>query len=182
MIHLVTGPMFSGKTEELLRLTRRHVRSGRTCFLITYANDNRYSDDDVITSHDKNTMSARKCLSLDSVLEEACQYDVISIDEGQFFEGLPDFCEMLASKGKHVIIAALDATFERKPFKNVINLLPLTEKITKLSAICDLCKNEGHFTFRLSNATQEELIGGSGDYIPLCRKCFYMSVKSLKLP
>jgi len=83
----------------------------------------------------------------------------------------------LANKGKIVIIAALDATFQRKPF-DVINLLPLAEKVIKLSAVCVVCSDDAPFTQRLVENSEVELIGGTESYRPVCRKCFIESSKA----
>jgi thymidine kinase len=70
---------------------------------------------------------------------------VVAIDEGQFFANIVDFCEYLADNGVIVLVAALDGTFQRKPFGNIINLLPLAEKVTKLTAVCVYCAKEASF-------------------------------------
>ena len=127
-----------------------------------------------------------------NVIKEAVpyykDYDVIAIDEGQFFSDVKhfnstfvlkfiqvvEFAEYFANNGKIVIVAALDATFQRKPFE-VINLLPLAEKITKLTAVCVVCSADAPFTQRLGGGSQVELIGGTELYRPVCRKCFLQS-------
>lgn len=78
----------------------------------------------------------------------------------------------MANKGKIVIVAALDGTFQRKPFNNVLELVPLAESVTKLNAVCMICFKDAAFTKRLGNQTQIELIGGSDLYISTCRNCF----------
>jgi thymidine kinase len=79
-----------------------------------------------------------------------------------------------ANHGKIVIIAALDSTFERKPFGQILNLLPISEKITKLNAVCVGCGDDASFTKRTSEDKKVELIGGSEMYEPVCRKCFFI--------
>lgn len=74
-------------------------------------------------------------------VSHAQNYDVVGIDEGQFFSDIVDFCEVLANMNKIVVVAALDGTFERKPFGNIINLIPLAEKVSKLNAVCVYCTN-----------------------------------------
>lgn len=76
-------------------------------------------------------------------------YDVVAIDEGQFYPDIVDFCEELANNGTIVMVAALDGTFQRKPFGNIINLLPVAEKVTKLTAVCVYCGSEASFTQRV---------------------------------
>jgi Thymidine kinase len=98
--------------------------------------------------------------------------DVIGIDEGQFYPDLIAFCEDMADEGKHVIVAALDGTYQRKPFGKVLDLIPLAEKVSKLNAVCMVCQSTASFTSRLGSETAVELIGGTDRYISTCRKCF----------
>ena len=100
-------------------------------------------------------------------------YDVVGIDEGQFFEDIIEFCEEAANSGKIVVVAALDGTFERKPFGNIINLIPLAEMVTKLSAVCVYCTREAAFTKRVVENKEVQLIGGAEMYKPVCRVCFF---------
>lgn len=88
------------------------------------------------------------------------EYDVVAIDEGQFYPDIVEFCEDLANLGVIVMVAALDGTFQRKPFGNIINLLPVAEKVTKLTAVCVYCSNEASFTQRVIESEEIELIGG----------------------
>lgn len=86
--------------------------------------------------------------------------------------------ELFANSGKTVIIAALDGTFQRKPF-NVIQLLPIAEKVTKLSAVCAVCtERDAAFTQRLTESSEVELIGGMESYRPVCRKCYMDRIKN----
>jgi len=94
------------------------------------------------------THKALKASKLNDIKTEAIKYDVIGIDEGQFFEDIVEFAEELANRGIVVIIAALDSTFQRKPFGNIINLVPLAEKVYKLTAVCVYCTEPAAFTQR----------------------------------
>lgn len=80
---------------------------------------------------------------------------------------------MIANRGKIVIVAALDGTFQRKPFGKVLNLVPLSESVIKLSAVCVLCQDDAAFSVRLSNETAVEVIGGADKYIAVCRTCYH---------
>lgn len=98
---------------------------------------------------------------------------MIAIDEGQFFPDIVPVCEELANQGKIVLVAALDATFERKPFGNVLSLVPIAEKTEKLSAVCFFCYKEASFTLRTVACQEIELIGGVESYKPACRSCHH---------
>jgi len=173
-IEVIYGPMFSGKSTELLRRVKRNTIAQKKCLLINYAKDNRYSNENVVSTHDKQMMKAMKVNIIEEAVPYFKDYDVIAIDEGQFFSDVVEFAEYFANNGKIVIVAALDATFQRKPF-DVIGLLPIAEKITKLTAVCVVCSADAPFTQRLSGGSQVELIGGTELYRPVCRKCFLQS-------
>lgn len=178
-IEVIYGPMFSGKSSELLRKVRRYQHAKKKSLVINYMHDNRYSSEDVMATHDRyfffyfrQTAKALKTASLNDVKEKAMDYDVVAVDEGQFYPDIVEFCEELADLGIIVLVAALDSTFQRKPFGNIINLLPVAEKVTKLTAVCVYCGNEASFTQRVVESSEVELIGGEESYKPVCRKCF----------
>jgi thymidine kinase len=98
--------------------------------------------------------------------------DVIGIDEGQFFLDVVSFSDYWANKGKVIIVAGLDATFERKPFNKILELIPLSEDICKLNAVCMMCHREASFTKRIGSEKDVELIGGADKYLSTCRRCF----------
>ena len=170
-IQLIIGPMFSGKTEELLRRVKRFTIANKSCIVIKYSKDTRYSSDKLST-HDQRTIDAISMTRLFNLDETILQsVNVIAIDEGQFFVDLVEFSEQQASNGKILIIAALDGTYERKPFDNIAKLIPMTERIDKLTAICN-CGNEASFSERLSFDNRLEVIGGKDKYKASCRACF----------
>ena len=103
---------------------------------------------------------------------------MIGIDEGQFFPDLVEFTEKVANLGKIVIVAALDATFQRKVFGPVLDLIPLAESVVKLTSVCMLCHQSASFTRRLGSEQQVELIGGADKYLSVCRKCFFATPSS----
>ena len=165
--------IYPGKTSELFRRIRRYEYGHKKCFIIKYSSDTRYSEK-CASTHDQIQIPAVACKSLSSVDEkqlESC--DVLAVDEGAFFSDIVQFCEFWANKGKIVLVAALDATYERKPFENIANLIPLAENVTKLSAVCTQCGREASFSKRTSNETGLEVIGGADKYIAACRKCFF---------
>ncbi|RNA40085.1 Thymidine cytosolic [Brachionus plicatilis] len=173
-IQLILGPMFSGKTTELIRRMRRYETANHKCMVIKYEKDNRYDDTDAISTHDKHMYSANvktSCL-LDQEFS-ALKYSVIGIDEGQFYKDVVEFCEKMANMGKIVIVAALDGTYQRKGFGSILELVPLAESIVKLTAVCMYCYNDAAFTKRKGNETQIELIGGKESYLAVCRTCYF---------
>lgn len=170
-IHLIIGCMFSGKTTELLRQINRHKIANKKVLTIKSDLDDRYHKTD-ITSHDKKKGTARAVSTLMPLIDELEQYDVIAIDEGQFFKDLLTFCESAATKlNKKIIVAALDSTFDRKPFTQVTNLVAYAEKVEKLSAICTNCGKEAFFSKRIDNNKEKILIGSNDSYVASCRIC-----------
>lgn len=133
-IELILGPMFSGKTTELLRRIAREYRANRQVLLVKYSKDDRYSSDSV-ASHDRLMMEdilTISCSNLNPIVSFVEKFKntehepiVIGIDEGQFFPDLIEFCEKMAQLGKEIHVAALDGTFERKPFPVIADLIQI---------------------------------------------------------
>lgn len=137
-IQLVCGPMFSGKTSELIRRVRRLEHAGLRCLVIKYKNDTRYHEDNVST-HDRHMLPAVACTTLSEAEEQLAGCDVVGVDEGQFFPDLVAFTERAANAGKVVIVAALDGTYQRQPFGAVCDLMARCEHVVKLTAVCTTC-------------------------------------------
>lgn len=139
--------------------------------LIKYAKDVRYTTNGVST-HDRYSMDAVTANLLSDVYQDALNHQVIGIDEGQFFPDVVDFCEILANNGKIVIVAALDGTFQRKAFGNILNLVPLAENVVKLNAVCMECYRDASYTKRRGAEKEVEVIGGADKYQAVCRTCY----------
>ncbi|KAM8943802.1 thymidine kinase, cytosolic isoform 1-T1 [Lycaon pictus] len=165
-IQVILGPMFSGKSTELMRRVRRFQIAQYKCLVIKYAKDTRYSNS--FSTHDRNTMEALPACLLRDVAQEALGVAVIGIDEGQFFPDIVEFSETMANAGKTVIVAALDGTFQRKAFGTILNLVPLAESVVKLTAVCMECFREAAYTKRLGSEKEVAspacpcLLGGGG--------------------
>eukprot|EP00796_Vickermania_ingenoplastis_P010067 gene10067-7037_t len=172
-IELIIGPMFAGKTTELMRRIRREIYARRSCFVIKYVKDTRYSAE-AVASHDQAKLKVHAAVSrLCDVGDTWEQFDVIGIDEGQFFPDLLPFASRAADAGKTVIVSALDGDYRRQPFGQVCSLVPYCETIDKLTAVCMVChKCPGSFTRRTINSDEQELIGGAEMYVAACRDCF----------
>ena len=172
-IQLIIGPMFSGKSTELMKRINRYAQANKKHTIIKYAGDTRYSSfDEKVYSHDGNTMPAITAWNLadvpDAILQDS---HVIGIDEGQFFSDTEKFADLWANQGKIVVVAALDATHERKPFGDILNLLPKCEYIDKLTAVCVHCDGDASFSERFTSEIKTIVIGGSKKYRAVCRNC-----------
>ncbi|RLN48305.1 hypothetical protein BBJ29_001534 [Phytophthora kernoviae] len=145
-LQLIIGPMFSGKSTELIRRIRRYQHAKLECIIVKYLFDTRHSEE-MLSTHDKVLVEAMPVQTLADVRSCLDDYEVIGIDEGQFYPDLVEFCQDAANMGKVVVVAALDGTFERKGFQNVIELIPSAEQVIKLNAICASCgQDAGHFS------------------------------------
>ena len=167
-IEVIVGPMFAGKTTELLRRIDRAELARRRVCIMKYAKDQRYSAEKVST-HDYSMHDAIPCAELMPHIETCRAYDVIGIDEGQFFPDLVPFCDELANNGKTVIVAALDGDFQRKSFGHVLELLSKCESLTKLTAVCRVTGGDACYTKRTVQSTELELIGGAEAYTAASR-------------
>jgi len=180
-IQLILGPMFSGKSTELIRRLKRYQVAKYDVLIVKYAKDVRY-DELGIATHDRQTLPAVAATKLTDLTEKAKDFDVIGIDEGQFFPDVA-WAEEMANIGKVVLIAALDGTYQRKPFYNIMELIPLAESVSKLNAVCMNCFREAAFTKRTTDEDSLEVIGGADKYMAACRTCYKLEdVKEANSP
>jgi thymidine kinase len=173
-LELILGPMFSGKTSKLLEIYKQCSFCNIPVAVINHSFDTRYHDS-LLFTHDKIMIP---CTQTTNLMEDYCQdainkSSVILINEGQFFNDLYDSVLQMLKQGKRIYIAGLDGDFERKPFGDILRLIPLCDDIIKLKSLCSLCKDGtlGIFTHRLTLEKEQTLIG-SDNYIPVCRKCY----------
>ena len=172
-IEVVTGSMFSGKSEELIRRLRRAQIARQKVQIFKPLVDDRYGDDHIV-SHSDMRIASRAVRSSDELLQLVDDdTEVIGIDEGQFFDmNLPAVCNALADRGKRVIVAGLDQDYLGRPFEPMPQLLAIAEYITKTLAICVVCGNPANHTQRLVVSSDRVLVGASGLYEARCRHCF----------
>lgn len=171
-IEVITGCMFSGKTEELIRRLKRARFANQTFEVFNSMIDTR-SRTNRIQSHDDTSITSHTAANAIEILKKTSYPEVIGIDEGQFFDKeLPDVCMTLAGKGIRVIIAGLDMDYQGRPFGPVPYLMAIAESVTKLHAICLQCGNPALFSHRKKNVKNQVVVGASELYEPLCRKCF----------
>lgn len=181
-IEVVCGPMFSGKTEELLRRVRRAQIAHQPTVIFKPATDTRYQKDHV-TSHDQNALPSVTVGSSRAIVEylaaQPRPVTVVAIDEAQFFDaGLPQVCVLLANNGIRVIAAGLDLDFKGIPFGCMPELLALAEEVTKLHAVCMETGRPAHFSHRIAGGDRTIEVGEKDLYIPLTRQAFVEARKN----
>lgn len=179
-IEIITGSMFSGKTEELIRRLKRANFANLRVEIFKPIIDIRYSQREVV-SHDSNAIFSTPVESASNIILMANDVDVIGIDEAQFFDnGLVEVCNNLANSGIRVIVAGLDMDFKGNPFGPIPALISIAEYVTKVHAICMKCGNLAHYSYRKSDADKVVLLGEKDIYEPLCRSCFVSAMKKNK--
>ena len=197
-LELILGPMFSGKTSRIVEIYKQCEFCNISVVVINHTIDNRY-DDELLSTHDKVKIPCIKTERLSYVCSDSINIgpnlhmderdlnsiphvqqkiklatsDVILINEGQFFEDLYEVVVEMLKQNKKIYICGLDGDFERKKFGQILDLIPLCDKVTKLTSLCSLCKNgtPGIFSMRLTHETDQTVVG-SDNYIPVCRKCY----------
>jgi thymidine kinase len=172
-IEVICGPMFSGKSEELIRRLRRARIARKRVQVFKPALDNRYSVDEIV-SHGDQRMDSEVVASAKEMLAKLdWRTQVIGIDEANFFgSDLIEITAQLADTGKQVIVAGLDTDFLGRPFSPTPELLCLAESITKTLAICMRCGNPAKHTQRLVESDDLIVVGAAGMYEARCRRCF----------
>lgn len=174
-LEVILGSMFSGKTSRLVEIYKQCIFCNIPVIVLNHCIDNRY-DDELLSTHDKIKIPCIKTENLTQILNNDSLMsisEVILINEGQFFSDLYNCVEKMLSLGKQIYVCGLDGDFERKKFGQILDLIPLCDKVTKLTSLCSVCKNgkPGIFSKRISNETEQTLVG-SDNYIPVCRKCY----------
>ena len=171
-IEVITGSMFSGKTEELIRRLRRARFAKQEVEIFKPRIEVRYSVEEVF-SHDENAIHSTPVDSSANILLLASGVKVVGIDEAQFFDdGLIDVCNQLADSGVRVIVAGLDMDYKGVPFGPMPGLISIAEYVTKVHAICVRCGNLANYTHRLSDDDKLIVLGETDIYEPLCRVCY----------
>ena len=176
---VISGPMFSNKSGELIRLATVHRIAGRRVGIFKHSLDDRYEGAAHISTHGGQSAEAEPVGSSASICLLATSYEVIAIDEAQFFdEGLTGVCAQLVEAGVTVFVAGLDRNFKGEPFGPMAELMALADDVMKLRAVCMKCRSlEGSMTQRLiegkpaSRSSPVILIGAAEAYEARCRNC-----------
>jgi thymidine kinase len=191
-LELLIGPMFAGKSSAIQSIVRRHQALGWSVCVVTHSMDTRYSTEPAVVNHDKQVMPALATEKLMPILDHASYASsrLVVIEEAQFFGDLVPFVQAVVDRDcKHCVVVGLDGDAERRPFGRVLDLIPFADRVTKLTAMCRLCKDGTPAIFThayaadaiVSNAEGKPCVGADERYVPMCRK-HYLAAKHSVFP
>jgi thymidine kinase len=166
-LELILGSMYSGKSTELMRRVNRLTSIGMRCLVVNHTNDKRPG----VQNHDGQRLEAIKTTEL--LLVGTGQYNVVAIDEGQFFSNLRVAVTLMVEHGKHVIVAGLNGDFQRQKFGEILDLVPYADDVTFKRALCARCRHpsrQASFTKRLDDA--RDVVSVDSTHIAVCRQCW----------
>ena len=171
---ILMGCMFAQKTTERLRRIRRYEAIGYKVLVVNYAQDTRYGTHQIV-SHDRTSCDATTVLTLSEVEAEvrSSTYQVVVIDEGQFYGDLYECVTRWAdTTGVHFVVAGLSGDSDRKPFGDLLRLIPMAEEVELLTAFCSVCRDgtTACFSKCIKAKAQQVEIGGADAYVPVCRR------------
>jgi len=171
-IEIICGPMFSGKTEELIRRLVRAQIAKQKVAIFKPSSDDRY-DEDYIVSHNQRKIKSIQVKHSNLILEYREKADVFGIDEAQFFDtSIVDVCRSLANGGKRVVVAGLEKDFQANSFGEMSKIMVDAEYITKVNAICMNCGDPANYSHRISSEKTQVVVGETDKYEALCRRCY----------
>lgn len=170
---VITGPMFAGKTSLLMDMVEDAQKAGKSVVVIKHAVDDRYDRESVVT-HNGRRLKAFRCYTLAEILDQTASYQVIAIDEGQFFNDLTFVVNTQVNSGQEVIVAGLNSGNDRKPFSQMAELVMTAERAIHLSSKC-ACGRDAVFTLRYNYDNPRQFVGGSDMYRSTCRTCYFDS-------
>ena len=186
-LKIILGPMFSGKTTYLIDVYNKNKKLNISTLVVNYSEDTRYHNHKMST-HDQIMVSCvqtkliRPIVDMIKIKDNSSEpYDTILINEGQFFCDLYVNVKNILNMGKNVYVCGLDGDFKMEKFGKILDIIPLANEVEKLKAKCKYCKNNASFTKRISNETDQKVIGSYDKYAPVCRNCHYSKIDKVIL-
>ncbi|MCX7905110.1 MAG: thymidine kinase [Elusimicrobiales bacterium] len=172
-IEVISGSMFSGKTQELIRRLKLAMIAKQKVQIFNSYLDTRYAKEHIV-SHDKIMLKATPVKTASEILKKTeSDTEVVGIDEAHFFDdSIVSVADKLANSGKRVIIAGLDMDWKGRPFMQMAKLMAIAEYVTKNLAICVICASPAHYSQKISSGDNRIEVGASDKYEARCRKCF----------
>jgi thymidine kinase len=178
-LQIYIGPMFAGKSSEILRIVNRYKAIQKQMCILSYSGDNRYTSDDILMNHNSVGVPCIKVDSICAILQnENYRYvfenaSLVIVDEAQFFDELCSFVKYVVEDcHKDLVLVGLDGDANRKPFGDLLECIPLADEVVQLKALCSVCNDgtDALFTFCKQNKAEQVCIGGAELYMPVCRK------------
>lgn len=174
-VEVICGSMFSGKTEELIRRLNRAKIARQKVEIFKPAIDVRYHEANIV-SHNQTAIRSTPVNTSEEILLITSDCEVVGLDEAQFFdEGIVEIVNKLAEQGKRVIVAGLDMDSSGVPFGPMPNLMAIAEYVTKVHAICVVCGDIAHYSYRKVADEQQVLLGEADSYEARCRRCYHLA-------
>jgi thymidine kinase len=174
MLHVIVGCMFAGKTESIIQISRKYRAIDKKVLIVNHSLDSRYSDQHVVMSHNG---TREECLKIDKLENvEYNDFDVIIIEEAQFFPDLLEFFEKCDLVSKIFVVSGLAADFNMKPIGDILLLISRADMVDKINGFCQECKDGtvGPFTKRVNTIDKSVIAIGSNDiYKCVCRRHYY---------
>ena len=172
-VEVITGSMFSGKSEELIRRLRRAQIARQKVQIFKPKVDVRSGKAEIVSHSDMKMASQPVGSAQEILVAVAADTEVVGIDEGQFFDAsLVDVVDQLANRGLRVIVAGLDQDYRGRPFEPMPQLMAVAEYVDKTLAICLRCGAPANRSQRIGHATDRVVVGGADQYEARCRRCF----------
>ena len=174
-LEIILGPMFAGKTTKLIEKYRECIFLMKKVCVINYEEDKRY-DDVKLSSHDLVKIDSTNLKNISDIFsnDEIMKAEIFLINEGQFFPDLYFSVKKLVDElNKTVYVYGLDGDYKREKFGEILDLIPICNKVKKLTALCNMCKDgtKAYFTKRITNEKEQKVIGND-NYIAVCRNCY----------
>ena len=173
-INLFIGPIFSGKSTRLKNSIEKLKNQNFKTILVTYNNKNYIKEEGKLITHDLTKEKALLCENLTEIFIELINYDVIGIDEGQFFSDLLNICDALSRLGKIIFVSALSSNDKMKPYDNVSKLIPFVDKIKLMKTYCFFCHKQAGFNLKVNKSKRKFSERNNEDYKPVCKNCFFI--------
>lgn len=176
-LDIILGPMFAGKSSRILSIESRYASLGMRVLILKHASDNRYGYQDDVITHDQRRVPCRRLLNLNELEDETLwRFDVVIVDEAHFFPGLVSFVRrVVEDHRKALFLVGLDGDSNRRPFGELLECIPLADRIERITAFCHQCANgtPGLFSYRTQGPhDQQVIVGGPERYETLCRRCY----------
>lgn len=176
-LDIILGPMFAGKSSRILSIESRYASLGLRVLILKHIGDVRYGEHDDVITHDRRRVPCRRILNFNEIEEETLQrFDVVIVDEAHFFPGLVGFVgRVVEQHRKALFLVGLDGDSNRRPFGELLECIPLADRVERITAFCRRCANgtPGLFSYRIQGPhDQQVIVGGVGMYETLCRRCY----------